>query len=118
MATPAPNYATVVQELYVAYFGRPADPTGLTNFENALSAANAPTDAIALSAAYSSNSTIRSLIDMFGTSGESQRLYNGTTQAFGSLWRRTSLISVLPRERPAVTRGLALPGLRGRCCKQ
>ena len=40
----AADYQNAVQELYVAYFGRPADATGLVNFENALLAANAPTD--------------------------------------------------------------------------
>ena len=76
-------YQTVVQQLYVSYFGRPADPSGLSNFENALAAASAPTDIQSLSAAYSTNSTIRALIDSFGTSTESNSLYGtGTTTAF------------------------------------
>ena len=76
-------YATAVQELYIAYFGRPADPTGLTNFENALAAANAPQDIAGLTKAYSTNPALQSLIDSFGTSKESQTLYgSGTTQDF------------------------------------
>ena len=76
-------YAAAVQELYVAYFGRPADPGGLTNFENALAAANAPQDIAGLTKAYSTNVALRSLIDSFGTSKESQTLYgSGTTQDF------------------------------------
>jgi len=42
--TTSVDYQATVQALYVAYFGRPADPGGLANFENALLAANAPTD--------------------------------------------------------------------------
>ncbi len=79
----AAEYATVVQQLYVSYFGRPADPAGLANFEAALQSAGAPTDITSLAQAYSSNAAIKSLIDSFGTSSESQSLYgSGTTTAF------------------------------------
>ena len=77
------NYQNAVQELYVAYFGRPADPTGLQNFENALLAAGAPTDIAGLTAAYSTNAAVRTLIDSFGTSKESQTLYgHGSSSDF------------------------------------
>lgn len=79
----AADYATVVQQLYVSYFGRPADPTGLVNFENSLAQINAPTTVAGLSQAYSSNAAIKSLIDSFGTSKESQTLYgSGNSQQF------------------------------------
>jgi len=81
MAAPA-NYATSVQQLYVAYFGRPADPVGLANFQTALSTAGAPTDIQGLAAAYSTNPSIKSLIDSFGASAESNSLYAGDTQVF------------------------------------
>src|SRR5579872_3558549 len=77
------SYATVVQELYISYFGRPADPTGLANFEAALAGANAPEDAQSLLQAYKTNTTVKQLIDSFGTSKESLSLYgSGTTTAF------------------------------------
>src|SRR5579871_6523717 len=79
----AASYSTLVQELYIAYFGRPADYFGLQNFEAALAAANAPTDAAALATAYSTNSAVKSLVDSFGTSAESSALYgSGSTESF------------------------------------
>jgi len=79
----ASTYQTAVEALYVAYFGRPADPNGLVNFSAALQTANAPTDIAGLLAAYATNPGVKSLIDSFGTSNESQKLYGGgTTTAF------------------------------------
>ncbi len=81
--TTAQSYSNLVQELYVAYFGRPADYFGLQNFETALSTANAPADAAGLFAAYSSNAAVKTLVDAFGTSNESTTLYtNATTEGF------------------------------------
>ena len=82
MAT-ASSYSALVQDLYVAYFGRPADYYGLQNFEAALAAANAPTDPAGLATAYSTNTAVKSLIDSFGTSAESTALYgSGSTESF------------------------------------
>ena len=81
----AADYQVAVQELYIAYFGRPADPTGLANFEAALLAAGAPTDIAGLATAYATNPGVQSLINSFGTSAESVALYgNGNTTAFVS----------------------------------
>jgi S-layer protein len=79
----ASSYSTLVQELYVAYFGRPADYFGLQNFEAALAAANAPTTIAGLESAYSTNAAVKSLVDSFGTSAESAALYGtGSTESF------------------------------------
>lgn len=78
----AADYNNVVQQLYVAYFGRPADPVGLMNFTNSLNNISAPTTIAGLTAAYSTNATVKSLIDAFGTSTESASLYTGSTAAF------------------------------------
>ncbi len=71
----ATDYEYVVQSLYVAYFGRPADPNGLANFEADLQADNAPTDVQGLLDAYATDAIVQNLIDAFGTSQESQNLY-------------------------------------------
>jgi|GEM_PF-3336837 len=77
------DYRTAVQQLYVAYFGRPADPGGETNFMAALAAAGAPSSIAGLEAAYRTNATVRALVDAFGTSQESKDLYgSGDTRAF------------------------------------
>jgi len=81
--TTAADYNNAVQELYIAYFGRPADPTGLANIEAALLSVSAPTDLPSLSVAYNTNGSIKGLIDSFGTSTESLNLYgSGTTTTF------------------------------------
>lgn len=78
----AASYQSVVQEIYIAYFGRPVDYYGMLNLENALLAAQAPTDIARLTAAYASNPTIKILVDQFGTSPESAALYPGTSTEF------------------------------------
>lgn len=76
------EYADLVQQLYVAYFGRPADSGALFNFSATLKALGAPTDVQGLANAYATNIPIRGLIDTFGTSTESNTLYSGDTTNF------------------------------------
>jgi S-layer protein len=100
--TASASYSTLVQELYVTYFGRPADFYGLQNFEAALLAANAPTTIAGLEAAYSTNTAVKTLIDSFGTSAESTALYgSGSTESFV-----TAIFENLLNRAPAVA-GLA-----------
>ncbi len=76
MATAA-DYQDIVQEIFIAYFGRPADPLGLSFYENKLLDAAAPTDLTGLIDAYGTNSDVKALVDSFGTSAESAALYSG-----------------------------------------
>ncbi|RSZ60932.1 DUF4214 domain-containing protein [Massilia atriviolacea] len=80
----ASAYNKVAQELYVSYFGRPADTNGLLAMTAALAAAAAPTDTAGLNAAYASNAAVRTLIDAFGSSAESALLYGAAAPGFGT----------------------------------
>ncbi|MBV8666508.1 MAG: DUF4214 domain-containing protein [Burkholderiaceae bacterium] len=71
----ASDYATALQQLYIAYYGRPGDPAGMTYWEGVLLASGAPTDLQSLSSAYGTNATVKSVIDSFGSSAESIALY-------------------------------------------
>lgn len=77
------DYDTVAQQVYVAFFGRPADPAGLANFQAQLMATGASNTIQALDSEYNSNPALRELIDGFGASPESQRLYGtGSDSSF------------------------------------
>lgn len=75
-------YESVVQALYVGYFGRAADYNGMQSFQQQLSALGAPEDLRGLAEAYSKNSGLRGLIDSFASSAESAALYPGNTGTF------------------------------------
>jgi hypothetical protein len=114
------SYSTAVQELYISYFGRPADFNGLQNFEATLAAANAPTDLIGLNAAYATNPTVKALIDSFGTSAESVNLYGAisnnsnasafVTAVFENLFNRAPAAAGLTFWVNALTSGSLAPG--------
>lgn len=78
------DYEDVVQQIYIAYFGRPADAGGLAYFEAQFLNAHAPTTLAALIQAYNTNPAIKGLIDSFSTSAESQALYPGDNAEFVS----------------------------------
>ena len=76
----AADYYPIVQELYMSYFGRPADPRGLENFAAKLDALGAPTDPTEMVAALVSpagqNTALKTFINSsFSTSDESKALY-------------------------------------------
>lgn len=81
-AAVATDYHRVVQQIYVGYFGRPADVGGLDWHARVLLAAGAPTDIVNIARAYGSNAALRAEIDSFGTSAESAALYPGDNGQF------------------------------------
>lgn len=78
----ASDYYPVVQEMYVAYFGRPADPAGMAWHAGNLLAAGAPTTLPELLNAYHGSAAVRAEIDVFGNSAESNALYAGDDDLF------------------------------------
>lgn len=76
------DYNPAMQRIYVAYFGRAADPAGLAFYANSLMAAGAATDIAGISSSYGSNASVKSLIDGFATSKESSDLYPGDNSTF------------------------------------
>lgn len=78
----ASAYTTVVQQLYVSYFGRPADTGGFASFTARMVTLAGPSDIQSLDAAYKASPAMRELIDSFGSSAESAALYSGNTIDF------------------------------------
>ncbi len=77
----AANYIYSAEALYVAYFGRPADSGGLSNFSAALAQADTAgtaTTAQGLAQAAANNPAITSLVNSFANSAESTALYHGS----------------------------------------
>ncbi|MCE3603485.1 DUF4214 domain-containing protein [Massilia sp. P8910] len=75
-------YESLVQALYVGYFGRAADYNGMRSFQQQLGALHAPEDVRGLAAAYSQNAGLHALVDSFAASAESAALYPGATTTF------------------------------------
>lgn len=79
---PASAHTALIQNVYIAYFGRPADPGGLAYWAEVYRNAGAPTNTLDLYKAYNSNPAIQGLLDIFATSKESIDLYPGDNTAF------------------------------------
>lgn len=73
------DYLNVLQKLYVAYFGRPADTGGLQWAAQFLNNANAPVTVQGLLDVSGSNPAVQNLLNVFGNSQESLDLYSGTS---------------------------------------
>ena len=69
------DHERLVQQLYLGFLGRPADPGGLAYYTQALRNANAPTTIPGLIDAYRTNETVRILMSSFADSEESRQLY-------------------------------------------
>lgn len=82
IVTEEQRYANALHHLYIAYFGRPAEPMGLQFWSRQLHLAQAPTDPAALAAHYRAIGQERSIFDAFSVSQESRALYPGDTAQF------------------------------------
>ena len=76
------EYKQVIQQLYMAFFGRPADAMGLAYWERHFSANNLPSNIAEFAAAYRTNAAVRTAIEGFSFSREAEDLYQGTNAAF------------------------------------
>ena len=76
------QYRALVQQVYLAYFGRPADVAGLAFWMQIFSDRGLPLQMGELASAYDSNAAVKQVIDAFANSDESQALYTGGRAAF------------------------------------
>jgi len=83
----AQDYTAVVQQLYVSYFGRPADFYGLQNFSAQLDAIGAPKTFAAVQAAVGADAAgttaLSKLVNTFSNSAESIALYGNDNSQIG-----------------------------------
>jgi hypothetical protein len=83
----AQDYNDVVQQLYISYFGRPADYFGLQNFEKALDAIGAPKTFKAVEQALETDragtTALSKLVNSFNSSTESNELYGTDNSPVG-----------------------------------
>jgi hypothetical protein len=78
----------LAQQLYLAFFGRPADPAGLAFYADALAKSGAPQDLHSLAEAYGRDSVIRTLVNGLSSSAEARALYgNDPTRVIAALYR-------------------------------
>lgn len=75
---PVADYYSVTQQIYIAYFGRPADPAGLKAFATKLMEAGLASNVTALADTYASSASIKAMVDTFATSTESNALYGAS----------------------------------------
>lgn len=81
-AVQASDYHDVIQQIFIAYFGRPADPGGLKYFQELFLRLGAPTTLDGIARVYGTHADLRLTIDAFGSSKESQDLYTGDDADF------------------------------------
>lgn len=78
----ASAYTPILQQIYVAFYGRPADPAGLTYWGQQFSNANMPLTLIGIASSYANNPVVKQMVDAFADSIEAQDVTSGTSAAF------------------------------------
>ncbi|WP_256078322.1 DUF4214 domain-containing protein [Massilia sp. YIM B04103] len=81
----AADYIDVAQQLYVSYFGRPADPYGLDSYTKQLDALGAPKTIAELETLVASKTkpALNALVNSFNNSDESIKLYGSDNTQLG-----------------------------------
>jgi hypothetical protein len=101
----------ILQHVYVAYFGRPAEYAGVTYWSRELKQTGAPGDPAALPIWYNDNRGVRAIVDAFASSTEAQQLYSGATAQFvdgvyRNLFNRSADLAGLAYWTDAIDKGL------------
>ncbi|UGQ47677.1 DUF4214 domain-containing protein [Massilia endophytica] len=78
----AKDYEPLIQSMYLAYFGRPAEFLGLPYWTQKFAERGLPSTVDGMLAAYEGNAEVRAMMDQFANSEESQSLYVGNNRAF------------------------------------
>lgn len=76
------EYNELIQRIYLAFFGRPADSGGLPYWGQVFSDHNMPLTLGEIIAAYPGNTDVRTVVDYFANSPESKQLYTGSNADF------------------------------------
>ena len=105
------EYANALQHVYLAYFGRPAEPAGLAYWNGQLRIAGAATDPAGLARQFGINPGVNRVFGAFSASTEYHALYPGSAADFidgvyRNLFNRSADIAGLAYWSNAIDKGI------------